>query len=79
MMSTTYCLDCDRPLDMEASLVAGQRVICSHCEVQLEVINVEPFELDWVYDGPAIDFRVFKGDWSLRGVSLDPARGFETG
>jgi hypothetical protein len=72
-----FCLDCDRPLDLADSLVAGQRVICSYCEVQLEVINVEPLELDWVYDGPAIDFKLFKGDWNPREVSLDRAGGFE--
>jgi lysine biosynthesis protein LysW len=28
----------------------GQKVICPHCDVELEVISVDPLELDWAYD-----------------------------
>jgi hypothetical protein len=51
-MTTTFCLDCDRVIDLGADIAIGQRVRCSNCEVDLEIINLEPLELDWVYDGP---------------------------
>jgi len=28
----------------------GQRLNCPYCDADLEVINVDPLELDWVYD-----------------------------
>jgi hypothetical protein len=34
----------------------GQEVTCPNCEAYLEVINVEPLELDWA-------FTEFESDW----------------
>jgi hypothetical protein len=28
----------------------GQEVLCPHCDAELEVIETDPVELDWVYD-----------------------------
>jgi hypothetical protein len=28
----------------------GQKVICPNCDAELEVIETDPVELDWVYD-----------------------------
>ncbi|GAB4436846.1 MAG: hypothetical protein Kow0031_18630 [Anaerolineae bacterium] len=39
-------------IDLGATPTAGQRVRCPNCEVVLEIINTDPLELDWVYDGP---------------------------
>lgn len=51
-MTTAYCLDCERIIDLGNEPVSGQRVKCPSCEVVLEVINTNPLELDWIYDGP---------------------------
>lgn len=51
-MTTTYCLDCERIIDLGPEPVSGQRVKCPSCEVVLEIINTDPLELDWIYDGP---------------------------
>ncbi len=51
-MTTAFCLDCDRIIDLGATPAQGQRIRCPACEVVLEIINLEPLELDWVYDGP---------------------------
>ncbi|RMF01198.1 MAG: hypothetical protein D6768_11150 [Chloroflexi bacterium] len=51
-MATVFCLDCDREIDLEPHAAVGQRIKCPHCDVILELINVNPVELDWVYDGP---------------------------
>ncbi len=50
MSVTTFCLECEREIDLGHQPQIGQRVKCEHCEVQLEIINVEPLELDWIYE-----------------------------
>jgi hypothetical protein len=49
-MTVTFCLDCERKIDLGADPRVGQRVRCLYCEVELEVINLEPLELDWIYE-----------------------------
>lgn len=50
-MKTTYCLDCESSIELSSSLGAGSLVECSFCEAQFEIIDVDPIELDWTYDG----------------------------
>ena len=59
-----YCLDCEREIDLGSSPTLKQRITCPHCDVKLEVINVDPLELDWVYDGPVMDPNLFDNWWS---------------
>jgi hypothetical protein len=33
----------------------GQQVICPNCDAELEVIETDPVELDWVYDDDESD------------------------
>jgi lysine biosynthesis protein LysW len=64
-MLMTFCLDCEREIDLEARLIVGQRITCPHCGVELEVINLEPLELDWVYDGSVISFNLWAAGQGL--------------
>ena len=64
-MTTTFCLDCDRVIDLGAEIVIGRRVRCQNCEVILEIINLQPLELDWVYDGP-ITRSPFDDIWAAK-------------
>lgn len=64
-MSTAFCLDCDRELDLGATPAVGQKMKCPHCEVELEIINLSPMELDWVYNGPVTDWGLFDEGWGL--------------
>ncbi len=50
MSVTTFCLECERELDLGRNPTVGQRICCPYCEVQLEIINLEPPELDWIYE-----------------------------
>jgi len=36
-------------------LKVGEELICPHCEANLEVVNLDPVELDWAYIPPAED------------------------
>lgn len=49
-MSTIPCPDCEGQLVFKPKAVAGQKVICPHCGSHLEVISVDPLEIDWEYD-----------------------------
>lgn len=61
-MSTTYCLDCERQIEV-GSHKTGEKIKCVHCGVKLEIINLEPLELDWVYEGPIMDVSLLDGGW----------------
>jgi lysine biosynthesis protein LysW len=60
-MSTTPCLDCGRSIYLENRIEEGQLVTCRHCGTQFEIINLEPVELDWVYNAPPLnDFDLLR-------------------
>ena len=50
-----FCLGCEREIDLGPSPEVEQRITCPHCGVMLEVIKIDPLELDWIYDGPVMD------------------------
>jgi uncharacterized paraquat-inducible protein A len=50
IMVSAYCPDCDGLISINPHAVPGQKVTCPHCDADFEVINLEPLELDWVYD-----------------------------
>jgi lysine biosynthesis protein LysW len=49
-MATAPCLDCGREVDLGPDPFEGQRVVCVMCGANLELISLQPCELDWVYD-----------------------------
>ena len=49
-MATTYCPDCDNKIVVNPHPVLGQKLTCANCDAELEVISVDPLEVDWVYD-----------------------------
>jgi lysine biosynthesis protein LysW len=48
-MASAYCPDCDGKIVLNL-VKLGQKMTCPHCDTQLEVISVDPLELDWAYD-----------------------------
>lgn len=49
-MAHSYCPDCDERISFNPHARMGQKLSCPHCGVDLEVISVDPVELDWAYD-----------------------------
>jgi alpha-aminoadipate carrier protein LysW len=49
-MASAYCPDCDGRIALNPHATVGQRVTCPNCDSDLEVISVDPLELDWAYD-----------------------------
>lgn len=48
-MPYVRCPGCDERLRIEGTPTLGQRIYCDVCEDDLEVVSVEPLEVDWVY------------------------------
>ena len=51
-MITVFCIDCDRPIKLESRPVVGEVIFCSSCGTELEVISIDPVELDWAFLEP---------------------------
>jgi alpha-aminoadipate carrier protein LysW len=49
-MATAICPSCDKAVNLSGDPEIGQRITCPSCQTELEVIDVEPVELDWAYD-----------------------------
>lgn len=47
-MPDAYCPDCDEKIVLRQPRL-GQKLFCPHCDTELEVISVEPLDLDWAY------------------------------
>ena len=62
-MSTTFCLDCERKIELGSTHKIGEKIKCTHCGVKLEIINLDPLELDWVYEGPILDTDLYDTGW----------------
>ena len=64
-MVITDCLDCGQAIHLTGAW-ASQLIRCQSCGAELEVINIDPLELDWVYLEPVgIDED---WDWDWRGA-----------
>jgi lysine biosynthesis protein LysW len=54
-MVTAFCLDCGYSVSLGPQATEGQMITCPNCDAQLEVINLDPLELDWAYLEPIMD------------------------
>ena len=59
-MTSAYCPDCDERIDLKHARV-GQKLFCPHCDTEVEVIAIDPLELDWAYDSSYFE------DWADEG------------
>jgi len=48
--ANAYCPDCDGRIAFNPAPKVGKRLTCPHCDAELEVIDLDPVELDWVSD-----------------------------
>jgi lysine biosynthesis protein LysW len=53
--ATARCPDCEQEIQLWPLLQVGEELTCPHCETELEVISLDPTELDWAYIPPADD------------------------
>ncbi len=46
-MARAFCPDCDGEIRLNHHTRLGQKLVCPHCDADLEIIGVNPLELDW--------------------------------
>ena len=44
------CPDCGARIQLQSPVQLGQEVTCPECAAELEVIQTNPVELDWIYE-----------------------------
>jgi alpha-aminoadipate carrier protein LysW len=49
-MAHVYCPDCDGRIMLNSQVEIGLTPVCPHCGAELEVISIDPPEVDWAYD-----------------------------
>lgn len=70
-MSTVLCPECDEKIRIPGRPILGRRFACHNCGVELELINTDPVELDWVYNEPEADDSDPDWDWEDSDDDLD--------
>jgi alpha-aminoadipate carrier protein LysW len=49
-VAVATCPDCGEQVAVRSRIRLGQDVVCPNCDAELEVVGMEPLELDWAYD-----------------------------
>ena len=57
------CPDCGEQVTLTGNIRLGQEVVCPHCDAELEVVEMDPLELDWAYDDGDYDDEDEEDDW----------------
>jgi len=45
---TAVCPDCGEKITLRGSVHIGREVICPNCDAELEVVETDPLQLDWI-------------------------------
>jgi hypothetical protein len=55
-MAIALCPDCEEGISVGPRPRIGQRVTCPHCNAELEVVEINPLELDWAFEDTDTDY-----------------------
>ena len=50
-----YCPECDSKVNLKKSPRLGDIIVCKACETSLEVVELNPLELDWAFEDAYTD------------------------
>lgn len=62
MSSVAYCPECNARVNVGSKPREGQTIVCARCHAELEVISVDPLELDWAFTEVADDWEEYDLD-----------------
>lgn len=62
MTIVAECISCGEAIYFTKSPRLEQKTICPHCSANLEVVEVNPLELDWPYEEEE-DWEVSELEW----------------
>ena len=65
------CPDCGEMVRVGSRPKEGLRFTCSNCGASLEIINLEPLELDWAYDDFEPDWESDEDEWDEEDDSVN--------
>ncbi len=54
---TAVCPDCGEKIPLSPPIRLGAQVTCPNCEAELEIVETDPVELDWVYEDDDYDYE----------------------
>jgi len=49
-MEVAECISCGTQIAIRGDVLIGTQVKCPKCEAELEVVWLDPLELDWPFD-----------------------------
>ena len=57
------CVECGEDFALSSAIQIGQEIACPECGTWMEVLEVDPVQVDWVYDEPDYEDREDQEDW----------------
>ena len=60
-MPSAVCPACRETFTIAGCILVDDWITCPHCRTDLEIICLEPPELDWAYEEPGVGRRKHKG------------------
>ena len=57
------CPDCEWEIPLGTEPEEGQRTTCPKCGADLEIVDLDPPELDWALDGVEPDWDPDEEEW----------------
>ena len=51
------CVGCKERITLSGEIELGQEVICPECDNWMEVISLDPVEVDWIYEEPEAEYE----------------------
>lgn len=49
-MDTGECISCGHQIPIKGEVKMGMMITCSRCKAELEVVWLDPIELDWPFE-----------------------------
>jgi lysine biosynthesis protein LysW len=59
-MVIAQCVECDENIELGSQVRVGAKLTCHNCGAHLEVVSLDPAEVDWAYDDDEDD-----DDWDF--------------
>ena len=52
------CIDCGCKSTLKGQIELGQEVACPECGTWMEVVSLNPIQVDWIYDEPEYEEEI---------------------
>jgi hypothetical protein len=59
--ATIECIECGVKSVVRGHITLGVQVTCPECETWMQVVSLDPIQVDWLYEEPDVDYE--QNDW----------------